>query len=375
MKALIFFSILFLGLGVSCRSPLQNASAEGYKLNVTLENAPFDSLYLFDYTNDRNVLIAGKKTGEFTWEILIPDSIVEDSENMLLKVSENDPVTKSSREVRFLKEENGEKTIVANIGVEDRINYIHARYEGKTTFPDENIIDEDFKLILGDDNEDITVRAHEPYFGWFVSLNDANKSYEEYMSSYVDLAKKYPDSRYLISNLSMNLANFKSKKDVEGVYKNFSDKHKNTQWAGRIERFLNNTKFENVSLPTLDRNTNEDIIQDTTKFNLIVFTASWCRPCIEEIPLLKKIYNDLEKDLVLTYISLDKEKDLRAFQKLVMDENIPWRSLLAYQDVEGIMNKYFVSGIPHSVLVSPDKDFEIIDVRDEAQRSKLYLKF
>src|SRR5690606_6018731 len=123
------------------------------------------------------------------------------------------------------------------------------------------------------------------------------------LSSYVDLSKKYPDSRYLISNLSTMLNNFKSKKDVESIYKSLSNKYKNTHWAERIELFLDNTKFQNTSLPTLNKESNEDIIQDTTRFNLIVFTASWCAPCIEEIPILKKIYKDLGKDLVLTYIS------------------------------------------------------------------------
>lgn len=74
---LLAFIILFLG-----RSRAQTTNPESYKLIVNLEKAPFDSLFLQDYTEGRNVIIPGKKTKEFTWEISVPNEIVWDSENL-----------------------------------------------------------------------------------------------------------------------------------------------------------------------------------------------------------------------------------------------------------------------------------------------------
>lgn len=152
----------------------------------------------------------------------------------------------------------------------------------------------------------------------------------------------------------------------------FLASNKNTIWAKQIERFLYEKKFPNTSLPTCDKKTYENIVQDVSKYNLIIFTASWCAPCREEIPLLKKIHNDLGKNLILTYISIDNAQSVAAFQKLIREQNIPWRSLLAFQDVKAIKQKYFIEGIPHTILIYPNQDMEVMEVRKAEDLSKLY---
>lgn len=308
---------------------------------------PFDSIYLFDYTNGKHILISGNKIDKFAWEIMIPDSIAINSENMLLKVSNHfDFTTNSLCEIRFINEEKGEKAFLANIGVENRINHIHGSYIGYTTYPDEylsikinnrdtiligNVITHNFKLQLQKDSSDITVRAQDPFFSWFINLNDEQLSYEEYINRYMKIAANYPDSRYLMSNLALMINKYQSKKDLELIYNKLSDKHKNTVWAKKIERYLHD-KFENSSLQTLKEDTYEDIVQDYTKYNLVVFTASWCKPCIEEIPRLKQIYKDLNKELIFIYVSIDEQKSIDSLKKLVHDKNISWRTLFAYND-------------------------------------------
>jgi hypothetical protein len=310
MNRLFLVLFLFSWVLVSCQK--QEHELSNYKLFVTLENAPFDSLYLFDYTNRRDIFIAGEKIHRFTWKFAIPDSIVWNSENMNLIVAKYDFISNSLKEVRFITEREGKKIIVGNVGVEDRENYIHATYMERTVFPDEymmvkienidsvvfgDIICEDFKLILQDDSSNITIRAQDPFFSWFINLNNEELSYDEYLMRYLELSKKYPDSKFLMCYLSLMLNRYQSKKDVQSIYDNLSGKHKNTHWAKEIERFLS-TGFENTSLPTIDLSSREDIVQDYSKYNLIVFTASWCKPCLEEIPLLKKIYLDLQTNLI-----------------------------------------------------------------------------
>ncbi|UIR57197.1 thioredoxin domain-containing protein [Sphingobacterium sp. SRCM116780] len=381
------FFLLFLMSLFGFSAYTQNDSANGYKLFVNLEKAPFDSLSLQDYTENKTILFTGRKVSEFTWMFLIPDSIALNSERMMLLISQYDSTSNATRNVRFFSRKYGERKIISNVGVEDSINYINARYEGKTIFKDEkfsvqinnkdsiilgDIVCEDFELIVTNDSSDIAIRSQDPYFSWFLSYdNKKNISYEDYLSSYVNLSKRYPDSRFLISSLSGNLDNYKSKKDVKDIYDNFSEKHKQSKWAKKIERFLFD-KFYNISLPNLTLGTREEIIQDTTKYNLVVFSASWCKPCIEEIPILKKIYQDLQENLNLTYISIDEEKDLKAFQKLLVTYNIPWRSLFAYENPQGVKDLYFVKGIPHCLFIYPNGNMEIIDVRKDELRKKIY---
>lgn len=383
---LLLLSLLF----ISCH---QSSKSNDYKLFVTLENAPFDSLYLLDYTEGRYEFFLGEKIDKYTWRITIPDSIVWNSTNMILKTSKYAYLSNSSKGVRFISEKNGKKNMVVNIGVEDREDYIHATYIGKTIFPNEyfsvkiggkdsimlgDVINEDFRLIHRDDNSTIAVRSQEPYFSRFFNSNNEEISYDEYLIKYIELSEKYPGSRYLMSELSCMLHNYKSKEDVQLIYGNLSLKHKKTLWAERIERYLSTiatTKFSNLSLPTSDKETYEEIIQDTSKYNLVVFTASWCGYCIKEIPILKKMYKDLSGKIILTYVSLDEESEISSFKNIIYEKGIPWRTLFAYKVLDEVKDKYLigVKGIPLCILVHPNGEMETIEIRDNEQLKNVYL--
>ena len=380
---MLFVGILYLPI---CTYG-QVAGPKNYKLTVSLENAHFDSLYLHDYTENRHVVIAGKKMNKFTWEITIPDTVVANSEEMQLLASPYDSKNNSLQAIRFISNRSGKRTIIANVGIDGKDNYISGSYIDTAQFGREKVIErsagrdsvvvghlicQDFNLIIKDNNSDIAVRALDPFFSWFMSPAGQNISYDDHLKSYIHISKAYPNSRFLMENLATNLTLYKTKDDVRKVYDNFSNKYKNTIWAKNIERFLYSRKFENTSLPTGRPEKYENVVQDKSKFNLIVFTASWCVPCIKEIPLLKNIYNDLGKNLVLTYISIDNAQGVGSFQKLIQQQNIPWRTLYAYQNVKEIRQRYFVEAIPYAILVYPNQDTEVIEVRKEEDSKRLY---
>lgn len=383
----ISIALLFICLFCTEKIYAQNDSIKIYKLYIELENAPFDSLYLQDYTGNRNILISGKKEKKFHWVISVPSNIIFDSENMVLLASLYNVSSNTKEIIRFVGDVKKDNIIFANIGVEDENNYIygiyhdsnilsnkrfHAVINNKDTIINGNLKFLDFKLIIKDINSDIAVRSQDPFFSWFLDLDEKKMNYDSILNSYVELAKMHPTSRFLMSSLSRMLSRYKSKNDVKKVYENFTEKHKNTIWAKHIEQFLNERKFPNISLPTVNKNINEKILQDTSKYNLVVFTASWCVPCIEEIPLLQKIYKDLSKDLILTYISIDDEKGVSSFKRLVKNKNISWRCLFAYQNINKIKQKYFIEGIPKSILVYPNQEMEVVDVRNDEDLTKLY---
>lgn len=195
--------------------------------------------------------------------------------------------------------------------------------------------------------------------------------YNEKLKLYINITRKYPESHTLISKIAMNLSRYNSKQDVEKVYSLFSKENKQSYFGLQIKEFLD-TKFENSILPVWNSNSTESLIQDFSKFNLIVFSASWCRPCHEQIPLLKEIYRNLKNNLIITYVSLDEEKDIESWGNLMNKEGIPWRSLLAKDDLKDVKRKYFISGIPHTILVYPKSEItEILDVRREENYNKL----
>lgn len=383
MKIYIFILLFF------CLSKSYSQDNLSYKIIVTLDEAPFKTLFLHDYTADRNIFIPGELTSEYTWEFTIPDSIASNSESLMLFTNPYDSSNNTSTSIRFIRQVENKEVKVVNIGFENRINYIYGKHIGKALFKNKpistdlskldsivvgDLIIHDFKLTKNDSTtSDIEVRSKEPFFAWFMSSKKVNKPYNDYLSSYIELSKSYPDSKYLLMNLANNLTNFKSREDVKLLYDNLSNKHSETKWNFRIKNFIQD-EFINTQLLNLETDNYEGIVEDFEKFNLIIFTASWCTPCIEEIPILKTIYKDLEEYVNFTYITIDKKSQIDNFQKLLRNHEIPWRSLYQGDDNEIIKNRYFVSSIPHVMLVSPSKKFEILDIRKKDDKDKMYKK-
>lgn len=107
---------------------------------------------------------------------------------------------------------------------------------------------------------------------------------------------------------------------------------------------------------------------------LVVFFATWCPPCIQEIPNLIQLHNDYQNDgFSVVAISVDQEK--KVVQKLVDKKEINYPVMMAdasvtrdFGGVYGIPTSFLVSSrgtvlkkysgyVPHSVLV---KDLEQI---------------
>ncbi|WP_435523487.1 TlpA family protein disulfide reductase [Chryseobacterium indoltheticum] len=44
------------------------------------------------------------------------------------------------------------------------------------------------------------------------------------------------------------------------------------------------------------------------KKHLVIFWASWCGPCRQEIPLLKKVYSESNKEIEFVSVSIDNDK-------------------------------------------------------------------
>lgn len=104
---------------------------------------------------------------------------------------------------------------------------------------------------------------------------------------------------------------------------------------------------------------------------LIDFWASWCRPCIAELPHVKEAYNKYKsKGFEIYGVSFDKNKD--AWVNAINQHDLPWKHV---SDLGWWQNAaagpYGVQSIPHTVLI--DKDGKIIakNLRGAALEQKL----
>ncbi len=88
---------------------------------------------------------------------------------------------------------------------------------------------------------------------------------------------------------------------------------------------------------------------------LLVFGATWCRYCVDEIPELKEVYSAYnDEELKLLYVDIqESERKIEAF---VNKHSIPYTVLL---DTTGsVANTYGVRGIPHQLVI--DKNGSIL---------------
>ncbi|WP_346318547.1 TlpA disulfide reductase family protein [Chitinophaga sp. YIM B06452] len=86
------------------------------------------------------------------------------------------------------------------------------------------------------------------------------------------------------------------------------------------------------------------------RYVLIQFWASWCIPCIKEIPDLKKM-NDRYNDSTLTIISFSIDKDASAFRKAVEKHAMNWPQV--YGDTR-LYNSLAYLPIPQLYLIDPE---------------------
>ena len=107
---------------------------------------------------------------------------------------------------------------------------------------------------------------------------------------------------------------------------------------------------------------------------LVDFWATWCGPCVREIPALKRLYEAYhEKGFDIIGISLDRAR--APLEEFVKDRELPWPILFEDTKRNPVAEYYGVMGIPLMILVGPDGKVVSTRARGQALEEMLEARF
>ena len=375
---------LFL-LGGFLLSFAQQQQDEIFTAIVEFEGKRFDSLYLVFTFDDE---IRGQSNDGYTWEFRYPASLHESTQLVRFRVPGSPDTV---RNIVFSLTLDG-NTLAGGFFIfgapESRVT---ARHIGAQTLPNMpemcmetremirvTFVVDNFEISTDDQELITTIMAHHRGRGFTRHpFSHAGFTDEVLLQRNMEFIKEHPNSQWMMASLYQNLSSFNSNDDIAKVFNLFSQERQQSFFGQKVYRYISpNVVFLNQKLNTWDTDVFEWIVQDSSRYNLILFSASWCPPCTRQIPILKEIYRDLGRDLIMTYVSLDVgQRTVDNWRTKMREHEIPWRSLMVLTrgKARAVRSYHGIRGIPQAILVHPHTmQKERLNLWEEADRQRLY---
>ena len=162
---------------------------------------------------------------------------------------------------------------------------------------------------------------------------------------------------------------YKRPDSIRKVYKaRYKEVIRNQEYINEFEKTvatLKKLKSGNVA-PTFNYpDINGEMISSESLKGKVIYIdvwATWCSPCIYEIPYLNKLEEELHKEeIAFVSISVDDNKDKEAWKKMVKEKELGGYQLYAKGGWESkIIEDYVIQGIPYFIII--DKEGKLVEI-------------
>ena len=162
----------------------------------------------------------------------------------------------------------------------------------------------------------------------------------------------YDDAKYGITHID----------NLEEYYKIYSNASTNIANNEKITKSYNSLKVISKGNPSpkfINYENNAGGITSLDDLNgkyvYVDVWATWCGPCIAQIPSLKKIEKQYHgKNIEFVSISIDAKKDHDKWKKMIIDKELGGIQLYADNSWESeFVEGYMIKGIPRFILIDP----------------------
>ena len=232
------------------------------------------------------------------------------------------------------------------------------------------------------DKYNLTMRQLSDLARQIINIDQSSETAEE---EYESLLAKYHDA--IATSITYNLDNIigvelfihqesrnMTAEDMHVRFAQFSKQMQNLPQMKQFMEYIEVLQRSQVGKPFIDATTQTITGQEVQlsnicgkgKWVLLDFWASWCTPCVQDIPMLKAAYERYAlMGFEICAISLDPDIDrLRDF---IAEEELLWYNLIDQpsEDATPISKLYGVQYIPTNFLISPDGKIVAHDLHGE----------
>lgn len=205
-----------------------------------------------------------------------------------------------------------------------------------------------------------------------------NNLKNEYIDNLIFNTKDDDFKRNEVNQIISFLSEYHSDTELLKYYKQiYSSKYPNDYYSKEYLKILTGSSPFDVSkkipllkLSTLDGDT-LDLEQTTGYYTLIDVWATWCGPCVKELPYIKHAYLKYKNEkLKIISISFDNDVNkVKTFQKNKI--GMPWINCIETESFNSDFAKRFqISSIPKLILTDPEHN--IIAIDDDLRNDNLY---
>jgi thiol-disulfide isomerase/thioredoxin len=195
-----------------------------------------------------------------------------------------------------------------------------------------------------------------------VDMQEANSNPDVFLSEQFTLAKNLFSGKtqdMALSSIMENILNYGSPELSKEKYAEFKELVTNVEYQNEIEKLYTamvalapGQVAPDFTLTDIDGN--EVSLSDFAgKVVYLDFWASWCGPCLQQIPSARDLKKRMEgQDVVFLYVSLDEDQE--AWKNKVAAENIQGVHLNAPGFKQDVARMYNVSGVPTFYIIGRD---------------------